>query len=157
MNGLFHLKSIHPLWKIYCKLSTEGVWFSHGLVFQVKSIHPLWKIYCKLSTEGVWFSYGLVFQVKSIHLLWKIYCKLSTEGVWFSYGLVFQVKSIHPLWKIYCKLSIGRVPGESINSKWIGRPCLLRRASAIAHHRTPEIVLRSVIFSTPESGKIIHN
>ena len=37
------------------------------------------------------------------------------------------------------------------------RPCLLRCASATAHHHTPKIVLRSVIFSTPKSGKIIHN
>ena len=37
------------------------------------------------------------------------------------------------------------------------RPCLLRRASTIAHHHTPEMILRRVIFSTPESGKIIHN
>ena len=36
------------------------------------------------------------------------------------------------------------------------RPCLLRCASAIAHHQTPKMAL-SVIFSTPESGNIIHN
>ena len=33
------------------------------------------------------------------------------------------------------------------------RPYLLKHASAIAHHRTPEMILRGVIFSTPKSGK----
>ena len=33
------------------------------------------------------------------------------------------------------------------------RPCFLRCASTIAHHHTPKMVLRSVIFSTPKSGK----
>ena len=37
------------------------------------------------------------------------------------------------------------------------RPCLLRCASVIAHHHTPILVLKSAIFSTPKSGKIIHN
>ena len=31
------------------------------------------------------------------------------------------------------------------------------RASAIAQHHTPKIVLRSATFSTPKSGKIIHS
>ena len=35
------------------------------------------------------------------------------------------------------------------------RPCLLRCASA--HHNTPKRVLRSVIFSTPKSGKIMYS
>ena len=34
---------------------------------------------------------------------------------------------------------------------------LLRHVSAIAHLRTPKMVLRSVIFSTHKSDKIIHN
>ena len=34
-------------------------------------------------------------------------------------------------------------------------PCLLRRTSVIAHHYTAKMVLRSAIFSTPKSGKII--
>ena len=33
------------------------------------------------------------------------------------------------------------------------RPCVLRCASATAHHHTPKMDL-SAIFSTPESGKI---
>ena len=37
------------------------------------------------------------------------------------------------------------------------RPCLLRCVSVIAHHPTPKMVLRSMIFGTPESGKILHN
>ena len=32
------------------------------------------------------------------------------------------------------------------------RSCLLRRASAIVHHHTPKMVLRSAIFSTPEKN-----
>ena len=35
------------------------------------------------------------------------------------------------------------------------RACLLRHASAIAHHHTPKMVLRCAIFSTPKSGQII--
>ena len=42
-------------------------------------------------------------------------------------------------------------------TKLVARPYLLRRASAIAYHHTPKIVLRSAIFSTPELGKIIHS
>ena len=37
------------------------------------------------------------------------------------------------------------------------RPCLLRGGSAIAHHQTPKMVWRDAIFSTPKSGKIVHN
>ena len=37
------------------------------------------------------------------------------------------------------------------------RHCLLRCASGIAHYRTLKMVLRSVIFSTSKSGKIVHN
>ena len=37
------------------------------------------------------------------------------------------------------------------------KPCLLRRASVIAHHHTLKMVFRSAIFSTPKSGRIIHN
>ena len=33
----------------------------------------------------------------------------------------------------------------------------MRRASAMAHHCTPKMVLRSVIFSTRNSDKIIYN
>ena len=56
-----------------------------------------------------------------------------------------------------------RTPGRPLNlhaahwhlsfHKFDIRPCLLRRASGIAHHHTPKMVLRSVIFSTPKSGK----
>ena len=37
------------------------------------------------------------------------------------------------------------------------RPCLLKCANAIAHYHTPRMALRSAIFSTPKSGKIINN
>ena len=49
---------------------------------------------------------------------------------------------------------------NSLSKTWITaspswfNPCLLRRASAIAHHHTPKMVLRSVIFSTPKSCSI---
>ena len=36
------------------------------------------------------------------------------------------------------------------------QPCLLRRVSVIAHHRTSKMVL-SVIFSTPKSSEIIYS
>ena len=51
-----HLYSLHPLNKIYCKSSTEGVWFSNALTYWVtplESHNPLCIIVIQSTTEGV--------------------------------------------------------------------------------------------------------
>ena len=45
---------------------------------------------------------------------------------------------------------------ESVTHHTSTIPCLLRDASAISHHHTTRMTLKSVIFCTPKSGKIIH-
>ena len=44
-----------------------------------------------------------------------------------------------------------------LSSPVYNRPCLLRRVSAIVHHHTPKMTSKSVIFSTPKCGLIVHN
>ena len=54
-NGLLHMKSIHPLLKIYGNHSAEGAWFPNGLAQKLflKVKHPLCNAMVKSTVEGV--------------------------------------------------------------------------------------------------------
>ena len=59
-----------------------------------------------------------------------------------------------PFWKRCTKSCLS--PDTKV-SFVLCRPCLFRCASWIAQHYTPKMILKSAIFSTPKSGKILHN
>ena len=83
-------KNHTPLWKIYCKFLTGGVWFSNGLAYWATPFEShtpsvqqfgyvlqwVWKFHVEVSS-------GL-FHLKLLLPVWMVYGKSFTEGVWIS-------------------------------------------------------------------------
>ena len=107
-NGLVHLKAIHPLWKICCKFSTRGVWFSNGLTY--------WVAPFEIHTPSATF--GSIYLRRCTHLMcpvdyptcWVVLliCIFAWQWVWasltvFSWLVIFHLINswivwFYPLW-----------------------------------------------------------
>ena len=103
-----------------------------------------------------------VYTIVVVRTFVRVYEDATSKSTFSSIFLWDKGKSVHKKYhengRHILQKSVGFIVGTDIYAILQSlRPCLLRRESAIAHHYTPKMALKSVIFSTPKFSKVVHN
>ena len=85
-NGLFHLKSIHPLWKIYRKPSTGGVWIPSGLAHQTLPREIFYTL-CGRLNQNVYLEINMAYLTIEGAIYSHFYTKIEFWSIKLGWGV----------------------------------------------------------------------